>query len=87
MGIQGLLRHLKDITRPVQLQELRGLTVGVDANGWLYRGCFTCLGQLLRGVDTDENIKYCMRKVETLLGHGITPLLVFDGAPMPLKVQ
>jgi 5'-3' exonuclease len=85
MGISNLLQHLKGITRPVLLSELRGLRVAVDGYGWLHRGAFACCTDLCLGVDTDRHIQYCMRRVEMLLSNGIDPVIVFDGAALPAK--
>ena len=36
---------------------------------------------------TDTYIIYCMQRVELLLHHGVRPVLVFDGAPLPMKAE
>ena len=41
MGIKGLLPCLQSITRHVNLEKYRGLTVAVDAMCWLHKGIFT----------------------------------------------
>ena len=32
-------------------------------------------------------IKYCRRKLEMLIGYGVTPILIFDGAKLQMKQQ
>ena len=32
-------------------------------------------------------IKFCKRKLEMLIGYGITPILIFDGAKLLMKHQ
>lgn len=36
---------------------------------------------------TDRYVSFCMERVELLIRHGVTPLLVFDGADLPSKAQ
>lgn len=53
MGITGLLPALKSITQDVHISEYEGLTVGIDAYGWLHRGAYTCSVELALGLETD----------------------------------
>ncbi|KAG5179620.1 PIN domain-like protein, partial [Tribonema minus] len=85
MGISGLLQTLKSITHPVHVRDLEGLTVGVDAYCWLHRGAYSCSTEICRGEFTDKFVRFCMRRIELLLSHGVTPWVVFDGAPLPMK--
>jgi exonuclease-1 len=52
MGITGLLPLLKSIQKPTELKKLAGMTLGIDAYGWLHRGAFGCAGQLAQGIPT-----------------------------------
>ena len=42
MGIKDLLPQLKQITREVNISELRGKRVGVDAYVWLHQKAYGC---------------------------------------------
>eukprot|EP00903_Cladosiphon_okamuranus_P010646 g10067.t1 len=85
MGIPGLLGALKSVTYPIHVSSYRGLTVGVDAYCWLHRGAFSCGTELCTGVATEKYVAFCMKRVNLLLHHGIQPIMVFDGASLPMK--
>ncbi|CAM9095247.1 unnamed protein product, partial [Ectocarpus fasciculatus] len=85
MGITGLLPFLKSVTYPTHISEYRGLKAGVDAYCWLHRGAFSCGMELCTGVATDKYVAFCMKRVNLLLHHGIQPVMVFDGASLPIK--
>ncbi|KAG5460511.1 MAG: PIN domain-like protein, partial [Olpidium bornovanus] len=72
MGISGLLPFLKRAQRPFHIRELAGCVVAVDAYVWLHKA-------------VSAYVDYCLNNVRMLLHHGVTPLLVFDGAPLPAK--
>ncbi len=61
MGIKGLLPCLQSITRHVNLEKYRGLTVAVDAMCWLHKGVFTgdvgalAKYQLMKNVHIEQN--------------------------------
>ena len=40
--VKGLLPLLKSIQKPCNLKQFQGLTLGVDAYGWLHRGAVAC---------------------------------------------
>ncbi|PJF17045.1 hypothetical protein PSACC_03144 [Paramicrosporidium saccamoebae] len=70
MGINGLLPLLRSITRRVHLEQLAGQAVAIDAYSWLHKGVF---------------VEFCMNKVRLLLYYNVRPILVFDGAHLPMK--
>ncbi|KAJ3257189.1 Rad2 nuclease [Boothiomyces macroporosus] len=76
MGIQGLLPLLKDIQKPINLDSLKGQSVGIDGYVWLHKGAFGC---------ALEYVDYCMKKIDLLLSREIWPVVVFDGGYLPLK--
>lgn len=85
MGINGLLPVLKSICDARSIATFAGLRVGVDASSWLHRGAFACALELATGAPTRRYVDYCMHRVRLLLHHGAVPVLVFDGAPLPMK--
>ena len=88
MGIQGLRKELaKNQLRKGHVSELAGKTVAVDASAWLHRGAFGCAVPLAMGQDTRGYVYYCVNLVNMLLHHKVTPILVFDGAPLPSKAR
>ena len=54
MGIQGLIPLLKPIHKPIHLNDLSGLCVGIDAYVWLHRGAFGCAYELAQGIPTKK---------------------------------
>lgn len=88
MGINGLLPLLKSVTEKVHLESMRGQCVAVDAYSWLHKGVFTCAVDLYHNPEgTNGHIEYCVARVKQLLHHGIRPIIVFDGAPLPSKAS
>jgi len=85
MGIQGLLPVLKSVTDDVHVREYAGLAVGIDTLCWLHKAVYGCATQLALGQPTSFHINYCRERLDLLLAHGVRPLFVFDGAPLPAK--
>ncbi|TPX38893.1 hypothetical protein SeMB42_g06558 [Synchytrium endobioticum] len=85
MGIQGLLPLLSKICEPIHLSDLKGLTVAVDSYVWLHRAAFGCAQDLALGNPTTRYVGFVVRKMEQLRDHGIHPIMVFDGGPLPMK--
>jgi exonuclease-1 len=85
MGISGLLPLLKPISQDVPLSAFAGQTVAVDAYVWLHRGAFACAQELATGRTTRKYVDFALHRVRLLRHHGIRPLLVFDGGPLPAK--
>lgn len=87
MGIQGLLPLLKSIMNPIHIKELEGCFVAVDTYSWLHKGALSCSTDLCKGQPTSKHIDYCMHRVNMLRHHGVKPILVFDGGPLPMKTD
>ncbi|KNC47306.1 exodeoxyribonuclease 1 [Thecamonas trahens ATCC 50062] len=85
MGIPGLLQALRGASTEVHAAQLAGLTVGVDTYCWLHRGGYGCARRLCLGEPTDMYVRFVEFRVEMLRHHGVTPVLVFDGASLPSK--
>jgi len=54
---------------------------------WLHRGAICCARQLALGQPTGDFLRFPMRMVALLRAHGVEPLIVFDGGPMPMKAR
>ena len=86
MGISGLLPLLSECTtKDAHVKKYRGQKVGIDASTWLHKGAYGCATQLARGIPTDSFLRYFMHYVDMLVFYGVTPVVVFDGAPLPMK--
>jgi len=72
--------------RTVSLTEYRGQMVAVDASSWLHRGALGCALELEAGIKTEAFLHYPLNMIDTLLECGVRPYLVFDGAPLPMKM-
>jgi exonuclease 1 len=67
MGVQALLPMLKSVMDHVNVAKYRGKTVGIDAAGWLYKGCYSCAVDVVQGKDTDVYVaRKCRRRDHTL---------------------
>lgn len=87
MGIPGLLEHLRSITEKKHLSEYKGKRAAVDAHCWLHRAKFSCITELMNGIDTDKFVAYFMDMINLLIAHEIKPLIVFDGRQLPAKCE
>jgi exonuclease 1 len=87
MGIPGLLEHLRSITEKKHLSEYKGKRAAVDAHCWLHRAKFSCITELMNGIETDKFVAYFMDMINLLITHGIKPLIVFDGRQLPAKCE
>eukprot|EP00049_Salpingoeca_infusionum_P015184 m.291926 g.291926 ORF g.291926 m.291926 type:complete len:368 (-) comp15830_c0_seq11:2026-3129(-) len=86
MGVQGLLPLIEGVQRKCNVRELEGKVVGIDVAGWLYKGAYGCpLGILHFPHKTDSYVRFCLHRVWHLLTLNIIPVLVFDGASLPMK--
>ncbi|KAL8928467.1 MAG: hypothetical protein Q9208_001701 [Pyrenodesmia sp. 3 TL-2023] len=81
----GLLPLLKSIHKPCNLKNFAGLTIGVDAYGWLHRGTVACAIDLALGKPTTKFVEFSLSRVHMLIHFGVTPYLVFDGDYLPSK--
>lgn len=49
------------------------------------KGAYGCAVALQMGEETDSYVAYCLQRVQLLLHHGVKPVMVFDGASLPMK--
>ncbi|KAG3257916.1 exonuclease 1 [Ictidomys tridecemlineatus] len=87
MGIQGLLQFIKEASEPINVRKYKGQVVAVDTYCWLHKGAISCAEKLAKGEPTDRYVGFCMKFVNMLLSHGVTPILVFDGCTLPSKKE
>ncbi|KAF4657323.1 Rad2 nuclease [Perkinsus olseni] len=91
MGINGLLKTLDQLQRPVSqdLSEYRDKRIAVDTYVWLHRGlqAGNAAMDVVTGKPTNLHLNYCVRRLEVLLSAGVAEVvLVFDGCPLPAKL-
>ena len=87
MGISGLLRVLKSITKTdFHISSLRGYRVALDALCYLHKGCHHCAEALALNKPTRLYVDYVMSWVRMLKAAGIDELIVvFDGRSLKMK--
>ncbi|KAF4031544.1 XPG I-region [Phytophthora infestans] len=85
MGISGLLPVLKSITETKNIEAYRGQTLAIDGYCWLHRAIYSCSQEICLGQATDKYVTYFMDRITALLHNGVTPYVVFDGGPLPMK--
>ena len=85
MGIQGLLPALKSVAERRSVAEYCGRSVAVDVSCWLHKGSYRCAREMCLGEPTSKYVDYCLDYVRLLQGHGVRPVLVLDGRPLPAK--
>lgn len=69
------------------IQEFARSRVGIDAYAWLHKGTFSCAMEICRGNQTRAYVDYCVNRIRMLLYFNVTPVLVFDGADLPMKAD
>ena len=85
MGVSGLHHQLKTGQKKINVGELRGKTLALDGHALLHRGALSCAEQLAEGEPTTRYAHFAVQRVQMLSTKGVTPIVVFDGAPVPLK--
>ena len=87
MGIPGLLNALKSIVSHVHVSEYKGMKIAVDAHCWLHRASYSCCRELNEGIKTTKYIDSFMELLNVLISNEVTPVVVFDGRPLPAKAM
>lgn len=67
------------------MRDFRGKRVAIDGYSWLHKGAYCCSTDLCMGRPTDKYVTYFMSRVDVLTSSGLTPVVVFDGGPLPMK--
>jgi DNA excision repair protein ERCC-5 len=86
MGVRGLWEVVAPAAKPVQLEDLRGQRVAVDASIWIYhfmKAVRDSNGEVLR----NAHVIGFFRRICKLIYFGIKPVFVFDGGAPSLKRQ
>ena len=88
MGIPNLLRILKNISKRQSLSSYKGKKAGIDGYTWLHRSLY-CIGEgiLKNPIDITRCINFFTKKLQLLLRNEITPIFIFDGDKLPMKIN
>ena len=84
MGSKDATRKiLKAASRKVHLANapgaMKGQRVGIEAAGWLHRGCKQNANAVCLHGSSQEAVLYVTTRINAVLGEGGKPLVVFDG--------
>lgn len=85
MGIQSLLPALAPITTKCSISEFAGQKIAIDGFVWLHKAAMTCASELYLNPRSEAILDYLKRHLQYVLDVGITPVIVFDGQPLPSK--
>lgn len=90
MGITGfykfVAKHAPGVIRTIKIDELRGTVVAIDASLAIYQ--WYAVGQaqnIMHNGKVSNHIQGMFLRTTYLIEHGITPIYVFDGAPLDSK--
>jgi len=88
MGVPNLLRILKNISKRQPLSSYKGKKAGIDGYTWLHRSLY-CIGDgiLKTPIDITRCLNFFTKKLQLLLRNEITPIFIFDGDKLPMKIN
>ena len=94
MGVKGLWKHLRPAGRKINIQDLEGKIIAIDASIWAIQ-FITVAQQFYSNPDQVEDLRESqnetrvvdgfLRRILKLLFFGIKPVFVFDGQTPALK--
>ncbi|KAJ3431578.1 exonuclease [Anaeramoeba flamelloides] len=87
MGIKALFQALNIISKKIHLRKFKGKTIAIDGYVLLYKHAFKSAREILVEKSSKTLVKNCMEFIDLLVGFGITPFVVFDGASLPMKLE
>ena len=76
---------LAEITKTKKLKDFEGQRVAIDAYCWLHKAAANCTTELAKGYGLQKLISMCIKKINQLLYHNITPIVIFDGGKLGSK--
>lgn len=69
------------------MKEFAQARVGIDVYAWLHKGVFSCAADICRGIENRAYVDYCMYRIRMLIHFNARPVVVFDGAALPMKSE
>ena len=90
MGINGaawLRVAPAGVGKSACISEYAGCRVGIDISCWMHADAACCAQQLVLGHPSGASrlVQAVLRRLKNLRALGVTPVVVFDGAPLPAK--
>ena len=71
----------------VHLNQFKGKSLALDASCLIHRGGRASAADYLHSRPSSKWLGYPLRIVDAILNAGATPVVVFDGAPLPMKAR
>eukprot|EP01035_Chromulina_nebulosa_P025593 gene25593-33415_t len=89
MGIKDLLKCLQPLTVERNINEFKGMSIAVDASGWLHRGLYAAVEDIIDSnmKDSQLYVDFIIMRVTELKAYGVDPVLVFDGKRNYMKAE
>lgn len=85
MGIKNLLTLLEGIIKPANIEDFKGLTIGIDGYSWLHKAVYHQGRNLVVQNDKSGLFQKLANRVSLLATCNIKIVLVFDGDKLPSK--
>ena len=85
MGINDLLKVVKECLLRTHISEFRGKVAAVDMMNWIYRGVYSCSAELNSGIEADLYLNFPLKMLSVLHSFNITIIAVFDGNEIAAK--
>ena len=88
MGVPQTLKKLGPLCRESNLYDVaRGRIVGFDGHVLLHHFVYAAASDIVHRNDFRPLAKMVRQRCQVIRGHGVTPLVVFDGGRLPIKQQ
>ncbi|EGD82731.1 hypothetical protein PTSG_03380 [Salpingoeca rosetta] len=87
MGVPGLINLVRPVVQTVNLERFTGQRVAIDISSFAYKGCYSRSLELLRNAEDLRPYRFVFKRLALLTTAGITPVVVFDGAPLAAKAE
>ena len=86
MGVPETLKRLGPLMKEANLwQEARGRVVGFDGHVFLHHFVYAAAADIINHGDYKPLAKMFRQRCQQIVGHGVNPIIVFDGMPNRLR--
>lgn len=85
MGINDLLKIVRDGLIHTHISNFSGKVAAVDMMNWIYRGVYSCSAELNNGLEVDIYLNFPIKMLSMLRSYNISIVAVFDGNEIQAK--
>ena len=86
MGVPETLKRLGPLIKEANLwQGARGRVVGFDGHVFLHHFVYAAAADIINHGDYNPLAKMFRQRCQQIVGHGVNPIIVFDGDRLPAK--